>query len=44
MHLVEMPRPKLMFLDELSAGLAPRMVKVLMNKILEIKGGGSFTY
>ncbi len=36
-----MTRPKLLLLDELSAGLAPKMVEVLMAKIKEIKEGDS---
>ena len=36
-----MTHPKLVLLDEPSAGLAPKMVEVLMNKIQEIKDGGS---
>lgn len=33
--------PDLLLLDEPSAGLAPKMVEALMEKIEEIKGGGS---
>ena len=36
-----MTHPKLVLLDEPSAGLAPKMVEVLMNKIQEIKDGFS---
>lgn len=36
-----MTRPKLLLLDEPSAGLAPKMVEVLMKKIAEIKESGS---
>lgn len=36
-----MTHPKLLLLDEPSAGLAPKMVEVLMEKIKEIKGTDS---
>ncbi len=36
-----MTRPKLLLLDEPSAGLAPKMVEVLMEKIKELKEGDS---
>lgn len=36
-----MTRPKLLLLDEPSAGLAPKMIEVLMEKIKEIKGRDS---
>ncbi|HEY9246192.1 MAG TPA: ABC transporter ATP-binding protein [Candidatus Methanoperedens sp.] len=36
-----MTRPEMMLLDEPSAGLAPKMVEVLMGKIKEIKERGS---
>lgn len=36
-----MTEPDLLLLDEPSAGLAPRMVETLMEKIKEIKDGGS---
>ncbi|MEF9427385.1 MAG: ABC transporter ATP-binding protein [Candidatus Mariimomonas ferrooxydans] len=36
-----MTKPELLMLDEPSAGLAPKMVGILMEKIKEIKDGGS---
>ena len=36
-----MTKPELLLLDEPSAGLAPKMVEVVMGKIKEIKDGGS---
>lgn len=36
-----MTRPDLLLMDEPSAGLAPKMVDVMMEKIKEIKNGGS---
>ena len=35
-----MPKPKMLLLDEPSAGLAPEYVKLVFDKIVEIRNGG----